>query len=165
MIRVTTELNPVPAEFNQNRNRAMRSFMDRMSAIGQKKAKVEAPKDTGLLINSIQIIRDFRPPVFSGGIETNLPYAIVQEEGRTPGEKAPPTFAIERWITRHRATFEFKGAKELRSLAFVVARSIGKKGFKGKFFFKAAEKAMRKKFSKQIKILGLQIQTAWESGG
>ena len=150
------------------------SELTSISALGQKVAKTHAPKDTGLGINSIQIIREFRPPVFVGGIETNLPYMVVMEEGRKPGTM-PPIAPLIRWVRRHRATFAIgtgKGARaKTKGIAFAIATKIKKKGipsnlrFDKRGFFKKAEKAIELRFGKSIDNLGLQIQTAWESGG
>ena len=174
MIRVNVSIENVPADFSQRTERAIRSIIDRISALGQRVAKARAPRDTGQLINSIHTIREFRSPIFVGGIETNLPVAIVMEEGRKPGS-FPPLEPIIAWVRRHRASFNIKSGKgskaRIRGVAFVIARKIQKRGipsnprFDKRFFFRKAGKAMELKFKSQIDALGLQIQQAWESGG
>lgn len=174
MIKVVTVIEDVPADFSQRTARAMRSFIDRVSAFGQKVAKVRAPSDTGQGTNSIEIIREFRPPIFIGGIQTSLPHMVVMEEGRKPGT-FPPLEPIIAWVRRHRSIFKIRSGKggeaAIKGLAFVIARKISKKGipsnlrFDSRGFFKKAGKAMTLKFNRQIQALGLEIQEAWESGG
>ena len=93
MIRVSTKVT-FPAGLLNNVTAGIISLIDRLSTIGQKVAKNEAPKDTGLLFNSIQLIREFNPPRFNGGIQTNVPYAIVMDEVRRPGSRFPPAEPI-----------------------------------------------------------------------
>ena len=51
--------------------------------------------------------------------------------GRPPG-KMPPVSAIEEWITRKRIVPESnKSTPDVTSLAYVIARKIGRKGTKG----------------------------------
>ena len=176
MIRVSAEvtgLNPRIVEDVQN---AIISTLDRVSAAAQEVAIGAAPKDTGLLQNSIGIIRRYSPPIYVGGIATNVGYATVMEEGRRPG-KFPPFLPIARWVIRNKAKFssaikKFGGGKKgTASLIFLIRRGIARRGipsnprFDSRGFFKKAEKAITKAFPKEIQALGLRIQTAWESGG
>lgn len=60
---------------------------------------------------------------------TNSPYPLVMEYGRRAGAKPPPVAAIRPWVADKLGD---------ASLAFVVARSIGRKGIKPrKFLWKA----------------------------
>ncbi len=61
-------------------------------------------------------------------------YPLVMEYGRRPGAKMPPPQALERWV------YLVMGvpADEALGVAFVVARNIGRRGIKGKFFLKRA---------------------------
>ena len=173
MIRVIQTLENVPENFFDSMAQLQRSFIDSISAFGQKVAKTRAPKDKGQLSNSIQTIRDFRPPIFVGGIETNVVHAVVAEEGRKPGS-FPPLEPIIAWVQRHKSFFKIKGGKgakaRIKGIAFVIARKIQKRGipsnprFDNRFFFRKAGKAMEFKFKSQIDALGLQIQQAWDSG-
>lgn len=70
-----------------------------------------------------------------GRVFSSLPYAIVIDQGRTPGATMPPPQALETWIQR---VLNFGGSQEeLESLAFVVARAIGRKGIRGRQFIAA----------------------------
>jgi hypothetical protein len=82
-------------------------------------------------------------------------YALVVEKGRTPGARMPPPEALITWVRQKLgqaitavATVTGKSGKPQRakakaadadrSLAFVVARSIGRKGFPGVHMFENA---------------------------
>jgi len=57
-----------------------------------------------------------------------LPYLDNVIEGRRPGLKPPPTSAIIPWVKKR--NIKVKGSKTPEQSAFVIARSIGKKGIK-----------------------------------
>jgi len=57
-----------------------------------------------------------------------LPYLENVIEGRRPGAKQPPVSAIIPWVKKR--NIKVKGAKTPEQSAFVIARSIGKKGIK-----------------------------------
>ena len=81
-----------------------------------------------------------------GIVMSPLPYAIVMEKGRKAGATAPPTDAIRLWITRKKG---LRG-READSAAFLIARSIGEKGIKGRHMleegYEAAEPTVMKLF-------------------
>ena len=176
MIRVKSKTKITPG-LDLKIQTAIISTMDRISSFAQKVAKNKVPKDTGLLFNSIQLVREYQPPRFNGGIQTNLPYAIIMEEGRRPGSRFPPFLPIERWVIRHKERFsgaieKFGGGKRgLKGLVFVIRRNIAKKGipsnsrFDKRGFFKRAENAVNLIFPREINSLGLQIQKVWDEGG
>jgi hypothetical protein len=70
---------------------------------------------------------------------SDLPYAPFVEYGRKPG-KQPPVDAIVRWIAQKPVDI---GDRDIRSVAFMIARKIGKRGVKGRFPFKKATDVMR----------------------
>lgn len=109
--------------------------------------------DTGELLNS------FAPtPVqitgtqVEGVVGTQLPYALVMEEGRTPGKRPPPVGPIRLWAQRKfggairavRGLATARGFSDLgrrtvaEGLAFVIARSIGRKGIQARHFVRNA---------------------------
>ena len=83
-------------------------------------AKRLAPVDRGQLRRSLnhEVKASGRDVVGTAG--TNLAYARFVEEGRRPG-KMPPVAAIAGWAARH-------GIEP--SAAFLIARSIGRRGTK-----------------------------------
>jgi hypothetical protein len=77
---------------------------------------------------------------------TAAQYADIIESGRTPGAKMPPVDAIKKWIMvkplRLRdlktGAFTKMTPAKIDSAAFLIARSISKKGIKGIRYFEEA---------------------------
>lgn len=61
-----------------------------------------------------------------GRVFNPMSYGIPVELGRTPGKKQPPSSALELWVRRKLNVPENK----VKSVAFLVARKIGKQGTK-----------------------------------
>ena len=80
-------------------------------------------------------------------------YGDVVEKGRRPG-KWPPRDAIELWVRRIIRPLK----EELNSVAFLVQRKIGKKGFKGKFMFRDAEKKLKTRVINMFRIATKRIE-------
>ncbi len=59
-------------------------------------------------------------------------YLEIVDKGRRPGAKPPPTTPIKKWIEQRGIRGRDKKGRFItnQSLAFVMARSIGKKGIK-----------------------------------
>jgi hypothetical protein len=111
-------------------------------------AQVKAPNFSGELAASMtsrvmtmgsQIIGE----VYSSA--SNPIYPLVMEYGRRPGAKPPPVEAIRPWV---------ESVLGDGSLAYVVARSIGRKGIKGKFFLR---KAYRENANAIVGLFGLIV--------
>ncbi len=172
-VEVRASVNP---NISKDVQKAIIATLDRISGGAQKVSRREAPSDTAQGVNSIQIVRRFRPPVFIGGIQTNLPHMVVQEFGRRPGS-FPPFFPIARWVLRNRRKFRAAikkfggGERGVKSLIFVIRRNIARKGipsnprFDSRGFFKKAEQAINSQFSREVAALGLTIKQAWDTGG
>lgn len=62
-----------------------------------------------------------------------LPYALQLEEGRKKG-KRPPIEVIKKWILDKGIVNNIKGDISVSSLAFIIARKIGKQGWKREGF-------------------------------
>lgn len=90
----------------------------------ERQARLGAPKDTSALARSI--VAQQRGLV--GEVTSPLGYASVMELGRRPGAAPPPQAALAGWARRH----GFTGS------LFVLARSIGRRGIKGRHYFEKA---------------------------
>ena len=101
---------------------------------------VELPKPAG---------RGWRVTLGYGGAAKS--YAAVIHEGRTPGKRPPPSKAIEPWVKKKMGV----PADEVAGVAFVVARSIGKKGTRPTKFLErplnAAAAGMASRMAKRIR--------------
>lgn len=84
-------------------------------------SKENAPVNTGRYRQSIS--SETFDKGYKARIGSNLKYAVTLEKGRRANKKPPPTDAIALWIKQ----------KGLNYDPYAVARSIGIKGFKGKF--------------------------------
>jgi hypothetical protein len=119
----------------------------------QELIQAKTPVNSGALRQSFIPSRPIqRGQSITGNVSTPLAYGIVMERGRTPGSKMPPVDAIELWVRR-------KGiaSVESRAVAFVIARSIAKKGIKGVFM---VENAFEEGSPKSIKLFELATQKA-----
>jgi hypothetical protein len=77
-----------------------------------------------------------------------LQYGIFVESGRRAGAKQPPINPILKWIEQ-RGIVPDEGTSK-RSLAFLIARSIGEKGIRPTPFMKAAVKQQKVGLSRQL---------------
>ena len=93
------------------------------------------PVNTGALRQSIQPVIRGRAPSFVGEVGTPLVYGWPVERGRKPG-KMPPIDAIELWVNRK---LGLEGS-EARGVAYLIARTIGRRGTRGEaMFFRGTE--------------------------
>ena len=96
----------------------------------QSRARENAPKDMGVLTNSIGYeVNPFQATVTAG---TNLTYAATMEYGRAPGSAMPPQGALLPWMGRHGIDL---------SLEYVIRRAIARKGIVGKRYMQRALEA------------------------
>lgn len=84
-----------------------------------------------------------------GIVGTPLIYGLPVELGREPG-KMPPVAAIEYWVIRK----GIASPPESRSVAFLIARAIGRRGTEGAFMFEkgweASEGTVEKIFDEAV---------------
>jgi hypothetical protein len=95
--------------------------------------KPHVPVFQGTLRNSIGSEVQGSAPKIIGIVGSTLSsevYPAVMEFGRSAGAKMPPPSALERWV---QLVLQVP-AKDAPGVAFVVARSIAKKGIEGKRF-------------------------------
>lgn len=128
---------------------ALTQLLTDAALLGTKVAREGAPRDTAALIRSIQ--SEVRP--LSARVYTPLTYALTMEEGRRPGAKMPPPDALVGWIRRHGLTVS----------PFVLARSIARRGIRGRFFMKAAKQAVQGAMPRFISEAAARIQARWKA--
>lgn len=138
-----------------NTEAAINDFGEEILAL-YKKELSDAGYSTGKLYKTIK----FKVKAKNGNylIELNLEnYWKYIEYGRKKGAKMPPISAIEKWITRRnivpRPQTLANGKKKVPStpqLAFLIARSISKKGIKARPFLSKSVEAAQEKHIKLI---------------
>lgn len=89
---------------------------------------------------------------------SKAPYAAVIEYGRTPGSRPPPVEPIARWAQR-RLSLPYEQA---RGIAFGIARSIGRRGLKGRKIL-TGEKTRRRLRNAMQKELLKALIAEWGS--
>lgn len=115
-----------------------------------REVKPLVPVYRGTLRNSIASEVQGSGPKIRGIVGSTLKdeeYPAVMEFGRRPGAKMPPPDALIPWVTR---VLKVKKS-EAPAVAWIVARSIGKKGIKGRRFlrdgFQAALPRIKDRFA------------------
>lgn len=94
----------------------------------QSKIVPKTPVDQGFARNSITTkITGFALDLI-GKVGSPLKYILPLETGRGAGKKSPPVDAIKRWVTRK----GLNGIRSVQQTAYLIARAIGRKGFKGR---------------------------------
>lgn len=103
---------------------------------------------TGQLINDLSVEWDETP---EGNFQLVVSFPTVQpsflpniiDEGRRPSDRYPPLAAIEAWVRVKPVFFRDQRGKftkgTVKQRAFLVAKSIKEKGFKGRNFLAKAE--------------------------
>lgn len=94
------------------------------------------------------------PGLFRGVVSSPFPHAIVIEEGRQPGQRMPPPSALIPWVGRF---LDIEEGQTVEGVAFLVAKSIGRKGFEGKHMFAEGFAASRSEVTRIFERVGLRI--------
>jgi hypothetical protein len=126
-------------------------MMRDLGKAGRKAAKAKAPKDTGTLRKKI----GFRASHTGLTLFSPTSYARYVELGRRPGARPPPSNALHGWLRRHGIPV---------SAAYVVARAIGRRGIKGRFFMAAGMAAMKKLLPYDIKKAEKRVAQRFAKG-
>ena len=114
-------------------HRALEELLAEAGVIVAKEAQGLAPRDTGRGVRSIN------SRVRRGAAEVRaFDYMIVLDQGRRPGAPQPPTEAIQSWLLRQQGRGRLRGAS-----AFVIARSIARRGIRPRRYFLAAVRKLR----------------------
>jgi hypothetical protein len=126
-----------------------------LTAFGERAAKAGAPRDLGGLQNDI--VSEVTPLMgrihfvgASAGVK-----ALAIERGRSAGKKQPPASALAGWASRH------GHGSDARTL-FVIARAIGRRGKKGRFFMRKARLLIRREMKGNvIEKMAAQVEAIW----
>ena len=120
-------------EFPQMVGRELSVAMEASLQFLKGQVVVRTPTNTGVLAGAINhgITSQFPNLVGFVGAPPGVPYAIVIEKGRKPGTM-PPVDAIALWAVRKLGL----SPEEAKGAAFAIAKSIAKKGIKGRHMFK-----------------------------
>lgn len=86
----------------------------------------------------------------------------VLEGGRRPGRRQPPSDALELWVRRR---LGITNRSEARGVAFVIARSIAKKGTDALEMFEKAAEENEGKIQRIFDNAGLDITVRLARGG
>jgi len=131
-------------------------------ALGERVAKQAAPKDTSNLARSI--FSDAQPlmgvvQVPGGAGSAQIGQAATQEFGRGANKKMPPPESLRGWAGRHGFDLSKNGGK---GVLFVLARSIGRKGYAGTGYMQAALDAMRNALPRFVEEAARRIEQRGE---
>ncbi len=129
----------------------LRNLLTDASNLGERVAKDKAPKDTASMARDIQA--SVQKTTAKVSLPRHLKYYRVMEEGRRPGSKMPPPQELHGWLRRHGIPL---GA------AFVIARSIARRGIKGRFFMRQAAAAVDKKMPSLLRKMGEEVGLKWQ---
>lgn len=141
-------------------NRNVVAAMHRATLITERNVKENTPISHGTLVRSIASDVSTSGVSVVGKVGTPLEYAEVVEKGRKPG-KFPNIENLELWVQR---TFQVSGT-ELRRLTFRIARSIKKKGIRGRKMFEIGLNESRPKINKIFKRVGAKIASELNDDG
>ena len=120
-----------------------------LGTVAWRTAIQRAPYFTGALQRSIRL--NVRP--LSARIFSNLNYALPVEVGRSRNSTPPPVGPLRRWANS-------KGIN-----VYALAKSIGRRGIKGRFFMRAARQAVEMKLPFQLKHVERRIAARWSKDG
>lgn len=127
---------------------AIAELLKNAALLGEREAKGLAPKDTSALARSI--VGQVTGPL-TATVSSPLQYAAVMEEGRSAGARMPPPDALVGWARRH----GFSGS------TFVLARAIGRRGIKGRFFMRAAMQTVAEQLPVLAEAAVAKIAARW----
>lgn len=130
----------------------------------ERSAKQYAPLDTGTGIRGT-IRSEFDSDGLGARVGPRASWAAyIMEVGRRPGSRMPPVEALVPWVQRHgrvassslktrktRTRQIYNSAAEIRGVAYLIARSIAKKGIKARRYMQQAAEANNAKFVQRMR--------------
>lgn len=127
---------------------ALTEYLTEATDLGQKVARDGIKDDTGALARSV--LTEVKP--LSARIYSALPYAVPVDQGRRAGAQMPPPNALRGWMRRH-------GMGDVSP--FVLARSIARRGIKGRFFLRAAKARIERETPNLLRRAARTIEQKW----
>jgi len=114
----------------------VKAIQNTVESVGPGLAVEQTQRGTARLrppINNSHYLQGWKAAKLDNGavLFNDTPYAAVIEHGRRPGSKQPPLAPIAEWLEqklRGKVKNRKKRLAQARSLAFVVARAIGRRG-------------------------------------
>jgi hypothetical protein len=127
------------------------------TAVGMKRKAQENVESNdsiafGYLISGIKT--EAKNNGFSYQIESSMSYSAAVEYGRKSG-KMPPSQPMQDWVKKKGLA---KDEKEVKLIAFLIARSIGENGTTPKPFFIPAFIKARARFRRMLKKLAIKYK-------
>lgn len=126
---------------------AVAELLSSAATTAEAAARAGAAFDTGALARSIT--SQVTPP--TARVFSTLGYAPVVELGRAPGARPPPPDALIGWMARHGMTGD----------PWRLARAIGRRGIKGRFFMRAAAEVTRRALPGLTARAAGRVEAAW----
>ena len=130
---------------------AIATLLQQAALLGEREARGLVPKDTSALARSL--IGEVTGPL-TARVYSPLAYAVVMDQGRAAGATMPPPDALLGWMSRHGIP---------ASARFVIARGIGRRGIRGRFFMKAAMQAVTETLPRLAESAVATIAARWSA--
>ncbi len=157
-IRGLERLRRQPARFTRAFESAGRELMAEALGLLHRKVTTKTPVNTGQLRSSIGFSSSrLAGNDIEGRIGTNLGYAIPVERGSRP--HWPPLEPIEFWVRRKLRP----PRKQIRSVAFLVARKISRRGTKAHRMFEQGLEETRPRISRIFQRLPQAIKRKFDA--
>ncbi len=121
--------------------------MEKLAEVAQTEAVVQSHSHGVARV----IMSDVTP--FVARVRIPLAYGPTLNRGRKPGAKMPPPDALKQWAQEN----GYEGS------LFVLARSIQKRGIKGRFFMRKARAAVRRAMTGEVDRMSDQIERRFEA--
>jgi hypothetical protein len=130
---------------------ALQRLIEQATLLAEREARLGVTRDTGATARSLTSeVTPLQGRVYSTAIS-----AVVEDQGRRAGARMPPPNALAGWARRH-------GFASDPGTLFVLARSIGRRGRKGRFFMQKAADKVRRALPGLADDAVAEIKREWE---
>ncbi len=125
---------------------AAHDMLERAGSEGERVARDGAPDSVAARMHT-------EVSSFHAEIVSMHPASAAIEAGRRPGAPMPPESAIAAWA----------GGRLPRRAAWLIARAIGRRGIRGRFFMRAAAAHLRRRSRDFARDAANDIERRWRS--